>query len=48
MRRGGEYEMWGDILGLRLGGTLSNMSVSMFAWMAQLEDVSFLAVTRTE
>jgi len=35
-------------LGLRSGGSLSNMSVSMFAWIAQFEDVSFLAVTRTE
>jgi hypothetical protein len=36
------------LLGFRVLGTLSNMLVSMFAWMAQFDDVSFLAVTSTE
>ena len=37
-----------DILGWRAGGTVSNMSVSMLAWIAQLDDVSLRAVTRIE
>ena len=36
------------VLGLSAGGTVSNMSVSMFAWMAQFDDVSLRAVTRME
>ena len=37
-----------DVLGLSAGGTVSNMSMSMFAWMAQFDDVSLRAVTRME
>ena len=37
-----------DVLGFRVSGTVSNMSVSMFAWMAQFADVSLRAVTSTE
>ena len=37
-----------DALGFSAGGTVSNMSVSMFAWIAQLADVSLRAVTRIE
>ncbi len=36
------------ILGLSASGTVSNMSVSMLAWMAQFAEVSLRAVTRTE
>lgn len=36
------------LLGFRVLGTLSNMVVSMLACMAQFDEVSFLAVTRTE
>lgn len=36
------------VLGFKAGGTTSNMSVSMLAWIAQLEEVSLRAVTRTE
>jgi hypothetical protein len=43
-----EYVMEEVIFGFRVLGTLSNMVVSMFAWMAQFDDVSFLAVTSTE
>jgi len=38
----------GAVLGFRLGGTVSNMSASMLAWMAQFAEVSLRAVTRTE
>ena len=37
-----------DVLGFKVGGTVSNMSVSMLAWIAQLEQVSLRAVTRIE
>jgi len=37
-----------NVLGIKAGGTVSNISVSIFAWMAQLADVSFRAVTRME
>ena len=35
-------------LGLSAGGTVSNISVSMLAWIAQFALVSLRAVTRTE
>ena len=38
----------GSLLGLRVGGTTSNMFVSISACMAQLLDVSLRAVTRIE
>lgn len=44
----GERERKTDILGFRAGGTVSNMSVSMLAWMAQFDEVSLRAFTRTE
>jgi hypothetical protein len=37
-----------DVLGFKVGGTTSNMSVSMLAWITQLEEVSLRAVTRIE
>jgi hypothetical protein len=37
-----------DELGWRSGGILSNIAVSIFAWITQLNEVSFLAVTSTE
>ena len=36
------------LLGFKVGGTTSNMLVSMLACMAQLLDVSLRAVTRIE
>ena len=38
----------GHVLGFNAGGTVSNISVSMFACMAQLAVVSLRAVTSTE
>ena len=37
-----------NVLGLRVAGTEANMLVIMLAWMSQLCDVSFLALTSTE
>ena len=37
-----------NLLGLRSSGTVSNMSVSIFAWIAQFAVESFKAVTRIE
>ena len=37
-----------NVLGFKSGGTVSNILVSMFAWMAQFADVSLRAVTRME
>ena len=41
-------EMRSILLGFKAGGTSSNISVSMFAWIAQFVEVSLRAVTSTE
>ena len=34
-----------DVLGFKAGGTVSNITVSMFVWMAQFADVLLHAVS---
>ncbi len=43
-----DTDMKRDVLGLRASGTVSNISVSMFAWIAQFADASLSAVTKME